>query len=467
MKKSLFIIVSQFLILFKLHSQSITINPSSQHIIDAQNSATNPAKGILIPRLTTNQRITTGGWVSGSMVYDTDTQNFWYYDGNIWQKIASGSNSLTLPYDGSVSQSGFAFSVTNTSNSSPWAISGIANFYTPEGIGVYGAAIGNNSVGVWGSGTIGVKGTGTPAGLFEGNLKIIQSNNDYPEAEMELLRGVGSSYNPPSPQRDTKLIMGKYTQNGYNNRWIFRAKVNGIQSQPTDRLKLQYSTNSAVAVTNTPVYSDYDVFTIKPTGEIGIGTDPTEKLDINGNLKLNGKINVNSSFGSDGQVLMSRGSSLPAEWKNVSSGLYNSLIIYNLSNDAYTGSINDLGGSFTLTTTSKVVLTLFGAFKKYSNCGFNCGSENLILKTCITSSQNGSCLTGQEVSYAQFFTEPVNLNNNVLLSGTAQKVFTLNAGTYYFRTDFSNTSSTGIGSNWQLSGNGENKAQLSVQIINN
>lgn len=50
------------------------------------------------------------------------------------------------------------------------------------------------------------------------------------------------------------------------------------------------------------------------TGRVGIGTTaPTEKLDVNGNINLNGVLKFNGSAGGVGQMLVSTGTSSP-EW---------------------------------------------------------------------------------------------------------------------------------------------------------
>lgn len=48
---------------------------------------------------------------------------------------------------------------------------------------------------------------------------------------------------------------------------------------------------------------------------VGIGTnDPQQKLDVNGNLNVDGAIMPNGDAGSDGQVLMSSGANKPPVW---------------------------------------------------------------------------------------------------------------------------------------------------------
>ncbi len=97
---------SKFLFLFavgiivsQLHAQ-VAINstgsaPNSNAMLDVSSDS----KGVLIPRLTSAQR--TGMNLSttetGLFVFDTDTNSFWYWDGNTWQ--AMGSNAVSEDKD--------------------------------------------------------------------------------------------------------------------------------------------------------------------------------------------------------------------------------------------------------------------------------------------------------------------------------------------------------------------------------
>ena len=59
--------------------------------------------GLLIPRMTTSERINIIAPANGLLVFDTDTRSFWYYDANttIWKNISnSGSSSLISDSDG-------------------------------------------------------------------------------------------------------------------------------------------------------------------------------------------------------------------------------------------------------------------------------------------------------------------------------------------------------------------------------
>lgn len=77
------------------HAQNIgigTTTPAASAKLDIVASD----KGILIPRMTTAQRTAITNPASALLVYDTDTQGFWYYDGGAWQNLTNGSTGWLL-----------------------------------------------------------------------------------------------------------------------------------------------------------------------------------------------------------------------------------------------------------------------------------------------------------------------------------------------------------------------------------
>src|SRR3546814_905918 len=50
---------------------------------------TSDHRGILIPRLSTSERTGISGPATGLLVYDTDANSFWYFDGTTWVDIAA------------------------------------------------------------------------------------------------------------------------------------------------------------------------------------------------------------------------------------------------------------------------------------------------------------------------------------------------------------------------------------------
>ncbi|MGQ9621222.1 MAG: hypothetical protein ACUVTX_09610, partial [Bacteroidales bacterium] len=72
---------------FKLSGQGVgisevTITPDASSILELRSVQ----RGLLVPRMTTLQRLAIASPAQGLMVYDTDTQSFWYYD-NFWRTV--------------------------------------------------------------------------------------------------------------------------------------------------------------------------------------------------------------------------------------------------------------------------------------------------------------------------------------------------------------------------------------------
>lgn len=467
MKKT-YLLPLLFIIQFETFAQSITINPNGQDLIDVKGNTSTP-KGIVVPRYTSAQRNNIYFPSDGTMVYDTDTKNFWFYSATTpgWIKIASGNVGLDLPYSASLFGAGqqALFQINNTNTVSPWGIFATTPSAADEGIAIYGLDLGyTRGVGVYGRSdyNVGVRGASSYGGFggdFVGRVRVSHENSTYDVPELELLRGTGGAGIPAPTTKDTRIAMGKYTNGGYNNRWILSAKVNGIQSQPTDRFRIQYSTNNAIN-TSYENYSNVDILTIQPNGNIGIGLDPSEKLDINGNLKFSGKLSANGSFGNNGEVLTSTGSSTPPQWKALVNNQYNNLIISNLTSSGT--STSSLNGTFTLTKPSKVIVNVYASYEKYISCNSSfCPNQSFKLSTCIG---NGfGCVTGREVTVSENYNEYSNFGTNILVTGNAQKVFSLNAGSYNYETTFSQTASGGN----LVGGSASNTTQVTIQIIEN
>ena len=75
-----------------INTDGSTPHPSAMLDIKSNN------KGALVPRMTTSQRTAIGSPALGLLVYDTDTNSFWFYNGSWWINIAvslSGGWALT------------------------------------------------------------------------------------------------------------------------------------------------------------------------------------------------------------------------------------------------------------------------------------------------------------------------------------------------------------------------------------
>ncbi len=160
-----------------------TTTPNSSAILDISSTS----KGLLVPRMTTAQRTGIAAPAKGLMVFDTDNNNFWYYNGSSWASL-SGTGTLTLPYQQSFSSGGSGIDITNLGSGN--AFRGVSNNAT--GIAVYGEsangtalkgyAANAGSVAIFGSA---LAGTGVKAFSFTGtaldvigNVKISGGNTN-------------------------------------------------------------------------------------------------------------------------------------------------------------------------------------------------------------------------------------------------------------------------------------------------
>ncbi len=66
-----------------------TATPSSSALLDI----TSTTKGLLIPRMTTAQRSAIAAPAKGLMVFDNDSNSFWFYNGSAWINIAANGGS--------------------------------------------------------------------------------------------------------------------------------------------------------------------------------------------------------------------------------------------------------------------------------------------------------------------------------------------------------------------------------------
>lgn len=144
-------------------------------------------KGLLIPRMNTSERTGISSPAKGLMVFDNDTNGFWYYNGSSWSNLA-GSGGLTLPFSQTITSGSNAFDINNLGNgsaikgNSTTANSNAIYGETSNGTGVKGYSNNAGSVAVFGSS---LQGTGVKAYSLSGtaldvigNVKISGGNTD-------------------------------------------------------------------------------------------------------------------------------------------------------------------------------------------------------------------------------------------------------------------------------------------------
>lgn len=143
-----------------------TNTPDGSAVLDV--SATD--KGMLIPRVTTLQRNAIIAPATGLLVYDTDFDQFWYFDGVIWVPI-TGSGGTPGP-TGPIGPTGIGITgptgPTGTGMAGPTGPTGVIGITGPTGVGIAGPIGPTGAIGLTGPtglrGTTGVTGLTGPTG---------------------------------------------------------------------------------------------------------------------------------------------------------------------------------------------------------------------------------------------------------------------------------------------------------------
>ena len=91
MKKLLFFLLT-FLVFQFTRAQNVGIGTTTPNA-SAQLDVTSTTKGLLIPRMTSAERLAIASPVEGLMVYETTTSSFWFYNGFVWNQIGIGGTS--------------------------------------------------------------------------------------------------------------------------------------------------------------------------------------------------------------------------------------------------------------------------------------------------------------------------------------------------------------------------------------
>jgi hypothetical protein len=91
--KILFLSLFVFFFTRVLAQSGVAINESggsaaSSAMLDVQSNS----KGVLIPRMNTAQRTTISNPANGLLVFDTDTESFWFF-GSGWTELINSSNA--------------------------------------------------------------------------------------------------------------------------------------------------------------------------------------------------------------------------------------------------------------------------------------------------------------------------------------------------------------------------------------
>ncbi|HZV70745.1 MAG TPA: hypothetical protein VFG10_14420 [Saprospiraceae bacterium] len=97
--KNIFFIAVFMLLQCSVYAQGISVNangatPDNSAMLDVSSQS----KGVLIPRMRSNERVSIVSPAEGLLVYDVDSHSFWYAFGGIWKEILN--NSSIIPPSG-------------------------------------------------------------------------------------------------------------------------------------------------------------------------------------------------------------------------------------------------------------------------------------------------------------------------------------------------------------------------------
>lgn len=235
--------------------------PDSKAILDIASST----KGLLIPRMNTNQRNSIAT-TEGLTVYDIETHSYWFFKTpGGWTELASGGTSPWVP-------SGTDIINSNTGN---------------VGIGI---ALPNKA------GLVVNKKVGNVNAIFGDNISGVSIESNWPGIHFNsYLNGT------------RKTMIGGY--------------ASGMEMSATTGSLLFYTTpNTAATGAN---IASQTAMTISKDGNIGIGSSPvnTNKLFISGNLRVNGGIYNYQNVGSETlQIQRDESETSPSPILNLTNG---------------------------------------------------------------------------------------------------------------------------------------------------
>lgn len=254
-------------------------------------------RGALFPRMTTAQQDAIASPANGLIIYNLDSLMFRFYNGTVWVTIGGssggGGGSGTVTSFTATDGNGFDFSVASSTT-------------TPTLTAT--TTVTNQQVMVSNSGAI----SGSAGLTYNGSTLTVQpgSNNT-------------GTINMNNAAGTTVLRLGTYPgAPGYAGIWPGNIT-------PSSANYAFLGDGSAGTFFNTVAGSSMFFRVNDATGmvmdasrQIGIGTTPTQALDVAGNYRLSGAFMPNNVTGAVGEVLAGAGTNNPNTWYKLSSGEY-------------------------------------------------------------------------------------------------------------------------------------------------
>jgi hypothetical protein len=224
---------------------------------------------------------------------------------------------------------------------------GVFGIHEGSGSGVFGVANGNGGAGVFGRGlqpfTAGVFGENTNTTGGEG---VVGKGNTGVEGTSTTATGIGV-FGQAQPTAWAGWFAGRVKIQSNST-----AALPGLlvrENETTGYSRIQMDNNLAgkywmvQSQTGATSSSDYfginhygggDYFSIRGSGLVGIGTvNPTQRLDVNGNLRFTGSLMTATGSGSAGQTLHSNGINAPT-WATETNLLFNKTYLFDQQTSA-------------------------------------------------------------------------------------------------------------------------------------
>ncbi len=260
-------------------AQSVAINndgalPNNSSILDVKSTS----KGLLIPRMNSTERITISNPAIGLLVYDNQTESFWFYKTAGWTELVTSGGATSNfwntngnnIYNNNTANVGIGTSIPTVKltiqtpiNTAGWMhagqYNGLDSIILSEGIGGISAAIGtltNHALRLNTNST--------------GRLHI------YPAGEVVVGSNASASFGKFTVETPNNSFGISHTSTGGN---ILATNIGGTSAGigTFSNTNMRIFCNSASRI-----------FVAAATGNVGIGTDnPTYKLSVLGNIRSN------------------------------------------------------------------------------------------------------------------------------------------------------------------------------------
>ncbi len=109
--KRIFLLPAMMLLANALLAQNVGIGTQTPHA-SAQLDVSSTTRGLLAPRMTTTQRNAIASPAKGLLVYDTDVNSLFHYNGSAWANFSGGGN-FSLPFAAAVNLNSPTFQIEN------------------------------------------------------------------------------------------------------------------------------------------------------------------------------------------------------------------------------------------------------------------------------------------------------------------------------------------------------------------